>query len=158
MQLRRLTMGALFNDFLHDLTDLDSRVWRTLITLLLKPGKLTNEFIAGRRTFYLPPFRLYLVLSLVFFLLSFGGPNDLVIERPGGTSTQGKAAVKEATRDLEAELDPGQARASRSGRRAQHPTPHRLSRSQPNPIACRARHACHSRTRYALARVRTARP
>ena len=69
MQLRRLTMGALFHDVLHDLSDLDSRVWRTLIALLLKPGKLTNEFIAGRRTFYLPPFRLYLVLSLVFFLL-----------------------------------------------------------------------------------------
>jgi hypothetical protein len=54
MQLRRLTMGALFNDFLHDLTDLDSRVWRTLIALLTKPGKLTNEFIAGRRTLYYP--------------------------------------------------------------------------------------------------------
>jgi Protein of unknown function (DUF3667) len=89
MQLRRLTTGALFNDFLHELTDLDSRLWRTLIALLTKPGKLTNEFIAGRRTFYLPPFRLYLILSLIFFLLpSIGGPDDLVIEGPGKAITE----------------------------------------------------------------------
>ena len=102
-------MGALFHEVMQDLVNLDSRVWRTLIALLSKPGKLTNEFIAGRRTFYLPPFRLYLVLSLIFFLLpSFGGPSDLVIERPGGTSTSDKDALKEATRDSKTELDPGQ--------------------------------------------------
>ncbi len=89
MQLRRLTIGALSHDVINDLANLDSRVWRTLIALLLKPGKLTNEFIAGRRTFYLPPFRLYLVLSLVFFLLlSVGGPNDLVIDGPSRSSAQ----------------------------------------------------------------------
>lgn len=104
MQLRRLTIGALSHDVINDLANLDSRVWRTLIALLLKPGKLTNEFIAGRRTFYLPPFRLYLVLSLIFFLLpSFSGPNDLVIDGQGQRSAQG--AVKEAVRDLQAELD-----------------------------------------------------
>ena len=101
MQLRRLTMGALFNDFLHDLTDLDSRVWRTLIALLTKPGKLTNEFIAGRRTLYLPPFRLYLVLSLIFFSSSVGGPNDLVFEGPGKTSQEPGRGVKEAMARLE---------------------------------------------------------
>jgi Protein of unknown function (DUF3667) len=96
-------MGTLFHDVMHDLAHLDSRVWRTLIALLLKPGKLTNEFIAGRRTFYLPPFRLYLVLSLVFFLLpSFGGSKDIVIEG----SAQEKEAIKEAMRDLKVEFDP----------------------------------------------------
>ena len=87
-------MGALFHEVMQDLVNLDSRVWRTLIALLSRPGKLTNEFIAGRRTFYLPPFRLYLVLSLIFFLLpSFGGPSDLVIENPGGTTTSDKDAL-----------------------------------------------------------------
>jgi hypothetical protein len=36
--------------------------------LWFKPGKLTQEFVAGRRASYLPPFRLYLVLSIIFFL------------------------------------------------------------------------------------------
>ncbi|TLY63744.1 MAG: DUF3667 domain-containing protein [Gammaproteobacteria bacterium] len=52
----------------EDLTHADSRLWRTLTALLFKPGYLTREFLAGRRARYLPPVRLYLVLSVVFFL------------------------------------------------------------------------------------------
>jgi Protein of unknown function (DUF3667) len=39
------------------------------LALPFKPGCLTSEFLAGRRMKYLPPFRLYLVLSLPFFLI-----------------------------------------------------------------------------------------
>ena len=52
----------------EDLTHADSRVWRTLGALLARPGLLTREFLAGRRARYLPPVRLYLVVSVVFFL------------------------------------------------------------------------------------------
>ena len=54
----------------EDLTHADSRLWRTLAALLFKPGHLTAEFLAGRRARYLPPVRLYLVLSLAFFLFA----------------------------------------------------------------------------------------
>jgi hypothetical protein len=60
----------LVHDLLEGLTHSDSRLWRTLKFLWLKPGKLTQEFIAGRRVAYLPPFRLYLILSVVFFLIA----------------------------------------------------------------------------------------
>jgi hypothetical protein len=53
----------------EDLTHADSRLWSTMIALLFKPGFLTREFIAGKRVRYLPPLRLYLVLSVVFFLV-----------------------------------------------------------------------------------------
>jgi len=52
----------------EDLTHADSRVWRTLTALILRPGYLTREFFDGRRARYLPPVRLYLVLSVLFFL------------------------------------------------------------------------------------------
>jgi hypothetical protein len=52
----------------EDLTHTDSRLWRTLGALLFRPGYLTREFLAGRRACYLPPVRLYLVISVVFFL------------------------------------------------------------------------------------------
>jgi Protein of unknown function (DUF3667) len=52
----------------EDLTHADSRLWRTLGALLFHPGYLTREFLAGRRARYLPPVRLYLVISVVFFL------------------------------------------------------------------------------------------
>ena len=54
----------------EDVTHADSRLWRTLGALLFKPGHLTAEFLAGHRARYLPPVRLYLVLSLAFFLLA----------------------------------------------------------------------------------------
>src|SRR6266853_2072857 len=52
----------------EDLTHADSRLWRTLAALLFKPGYLTAQFLAGRRASYLPPVRLYLVLSVLFFI------------------------------------------------------------------------------------------
>jgi hypothetical protein len=54
----------------EDLTHADSRLWRTLWALLFRPGFLTLEFLRGRRAHYLPPLRLYLVLSLAFFLFT----------------------------------------------------------------------------------------
>ena len=53
---------------MEDVTHADSRLWRTLWALLFKPGFLTREFLDGRRASYLPPVRLYLVLSVVFFI------------------------------------------------------------------------------------------
>ena len=52
----------------EDVTHADSRLWRTLAALLFKPGFLTREFLDGRRARYLPPVRLYLVLSVLFFV------------------------------------------------------------------------------------------
>ena len=64
------TTKELVHEMLEGITHSDSRLWRTLTTLWFKPGKLTEEFVAGRRVAYLPPFRLYLILSIVFFLLA----------------------------------------------------------------------------------------
>jgi hypothetical protein len=63
----------------EDLTHADSRVWRTLWALLFKPGFLTSEFLAGRRARYLPPVRLYLVLSVAFFLVASAVPTRFTV-------------------------------------------------------------------------------
>jgi len=59
---------ALVWDLLDDLFDLDSRLARTLKPLLFQPGRLTNEYIAGRRFRYVAPLRLYLFISVAFFI------------------------------------------------------------------------------------------
>jgi hypothetical protein len=64
------TTRELLHEFMEGLTHSDSRLWRTLVCLWFKPGNLTEEFIAGRRVAYLPPFRLYLILSVIFFLIA----------------------------------------------------------------------------------------
>lgn len=61
------TTMELIHEALEGVTHSDSRLWTTMRYLLFKPGKLTLEFVAGRRMAYLPPFRLYLVMSVMFF-------------------------------------------------------------------------------------------
>ncbi|NMP29984.1 DUF3667 domain-containing protein [Thalassotalea sp. M1531] len=53
---------------LDDIFSFDSRANRTLIPLVFRPGFLTKEYIAGRRVHYVPPLRLYLFISIVFFI------------------------------------------------------------------------------------------
>ncbi|HUP88876.1 MAG TPA: DUF3667 domain-containing protein [Longimicrobiales bacterium] len=50
-------------------TPLEGPFLRTLVTLFRAPGRLTADYIAGRRRPYLSPFRVYLLISLVFFLI-----------------------------------------------------------------------------------------
>jgi len=59
----------LVHEALEGLTHSDSRLWRTLFLLWFRPGVLTEEFLAGRRAISLPPFRLYLIISIAFFLI-----------------------------------------------------------------------------------------
>jgi hypothetical protein len=58
------------NEALEDLTHADSRLWQTILALLFRPGFLTREFLDGRRVRYLPPVRLYLVISVIFFVIA----------------------------------------------------------------------------------------
>ena len=77
--VRVLSLWGLLKDVVGDLLDADSRVWRTLWPLAFRPGLLTQEFLRGRRASYTPPFRMYLVLSVVFFVLaSVGDPGGEV--------------------------------------------------------------------------------
>ncbi len=61
---------VLLRDLMEDLLDLDSRFMRTLKPLLFKPGRLTRDYMDGRRFRYTPPMRLYIFSSIVFFLLA----------------------------------------------------------------------------------------
>lgn len=47
----------------------DAQFWTTIIPLLLKPGKVSRDYVAGKRQRYTNPFRFYLTVSIVFFLL-----------------------------------------------------------------------------------------
>jgi hypothetical protein len=64
-----LSLKEVAGDVTHSLLHLDSRVWRSVKLLMLRPGELTREFIAGRHQLYIPPFRLYLAISILYFAL-----------------------------------------------------------------------------------------
>ena len=64
-------LGHLLGHFFADMTHYDSKVLITLKYLLFKPGFLSREYFAGRRTKYLNPVRLYIFISFLFFLVLF---------------------------------------------------------------------------------------
>ena len=75
---------ALLRDLLDDLLDLDSRFMRTLKPLMLKPGRLTRDYMDGRRFRYTPPMRLYIFSSIAFFLLAALLSSNAIITTTNG--------------------------------------------------------------------------
>jgi len=53
-----------------DIANFDSRIFRSIPPFLFKPGFLTREYLAGKRKKYMSPFRLYILMSLLFFFLA----------------------------------------------------------------------------------------
>ncbi len=64
-----VAVKLLARDLLSDVASFDSKLLRTLVPLVVRPGFLTNEYNAGKRVCYLSPFKLYLTLSVLFFLV-----------------------------------------------------------------------------------------
>jgi len=88
-------------EMINEAFDLDSRIGRTLIPLLLRPGRLSMEYIAGRRARYVNPLRLYIILSLVFFVSI-----SLFTSTPDNINTTGSDGVNlTIASDADVELD-----------------------------------------------------
>src|SRR5436309_6273233 len=83
-------------DMLESFLNWDSKFLATIALLILKPWRLTNEFLAGKRVRYVNPLRLYLLASILFFFAVNFGAKDLRFE-PGKLSPKDRA-------DLETEL------------------------------------------------------
>jgi hypothetical protein len=60
-------VGVLLSQVSEDLLSLDTRFFRTIPPLLLKPGEVTRRYRAGHRVGFVPPLRTYLIAALVFF-------------------------------------------------------------------------------------------
>lgn len=60
---------SFINHFLKDYFTFDSKIFKSLSPLIIKPGFLTTEFRSGKRVNYIPPLRMYILISILFFLL-----------------------------------------------------------------------------------------
>ena len=65
----RRSVRSLIHDFVVDFVNFDSRILRTARALLFQPGELPTAFREGRTQRYVPAIRLYLFVSLIFFIL-----------------------------------------------------------------------------------------
>lgn len=52
------------------LTDVEGRLPRSLRALLVEPGRLTLEYCSGRRSGWVRPFQLFLLVAIAYFLFS----------------------------------------------------------------------------------------
>ncbi|WP_313704959.1 DUF3667 domain-containing protein [Massilia sp.] len=94
-------------EFLHEFiahyVALEGKLWKSVALLLFRPGRLTLEYIQGRRVRYVEPLRLYLSFSIIFFALfklvglSFGDDGrQAAPEKPAAVAPAPAAASKPA--------------------------------------------------------------
>lgn len=79
-RIRAPRLGEFVQQFGGAYLSTEGALWRTLKLLLIKPGELTRQYLAGRRKHYVLPLRLYLTISLVL-LVALRAVAGLAIDR-----------------------------------------------------------------------------
>jgi hypothetical protein len=80
------TVSELAGDAWRELSGYDGRIAATFRGLL-HPGKLTIDYLQGKRARYLSPIRLYLIVSVIYFLIAASAPEIAGGIRIGFTNT-----------------------------------------------------------------------
>lgn len=97
-------------ELLHGLLHFDAKAWRTLPLLVIQPGRLTRNYIEGKRTRYVSPLALFLfMVFLMFFVVSslthVGGHGDSKgTSAPQGTIKEDVSAARKKLAAAEATL------------------------------------------------------
>ncbi|RWY50145.1 DUF3667 domain-containing protein [Mucilaginibacter gilvus] len=83
------SFGHMINHAVSDYFHFDYQFFHTLKPLFAKPGKLTVDYLEGRRAQYLHPVKMYIFISLIFFVLFFKqNGHEIVKEVPSNKSTR----------------------------------------------------------------------
>jgi hypothetical protein len=64
----KVPIGHLAFEVFEGFTHFDTKFYNTMRAIFLSPGKITKDFLEGRRGRYVPPVRLYFLIAFVFFL------------------------------------------------------------------------------------------
>ena len=66
---RIVPVSHLLFETVESFAHIDSKLWNTLKATFTRPGKITIEYLEGKRASYVPPVKFYVFVSFVFFLL-----------------------------------------------------------------------------------------
>jgi hypothetical protein len=66
---KQLSLGDFISEFAGSIITYDSRLRFTIKDLLFKPGTITRNYVQGQRLKYANPFRFFLSVSIIYFLL-----------------------------------------------------------------------------------------
>ncbi len=62
-------LNFLIIDLAGNIFAFDTRFWKTLTSIILRPGYMAADYLKGHRARYMPPFRFYIFISFIFFLM-----------------------------------------------------------------------------------------
>jgi len=97
----------MFEELLHGIFHFETKAWRTLPLLMFRPGRLTREYIDGRRARYVGPLPLFLFMMFAMFMsfsLTGGhvrGADSVTVNQDGKVKTVDPA---HALKTMQAEL------------------------------------------------------
>lgn len=87
---KKVSVSLLLNDFAGDYLTFDSKVLRSLASVVFKPGLLASEYADGKRTRYVKPIRLFLFISFIYFLLlNLTAQNTNMVQTSAGGESSG---------------------------------------------------------------------
>uniref|UniRef100_UPI004047DABF DUF3667 domain-containing protein n=1 Tax=Polaribacter sp. TaxID=1920175 RepID=UPI004047DABF len=66
---KQVTFGEFIYEIFNGFFSWDAKFWNTIVPLLVKPGKVSKDYIEGKRERYTNPFRFYLTISILFFVM-----------------------------------------------------------------------------------------
>ncbi len=94
------TLSAFFHDLLHGVLHFEGKIWRTLPVWVWRPGRLTREYIDGKRAKYISPIALFLFVVFVTYALfsALGGGIKLDAE----SAPNAEATMQEAYAEVDA--------------------------------------------------------
>jgi len=108
------------HEFIGHYVALEGKLWKSLGLLLFRPGRLTLEYIKGRRVRYVQPLRMYLTFSLIFFaVLKYTGHDDTKahVGKPGQPAPAAAQARQDKPEDKVAVIQEDRPGEFRTGTR-----------------------------------------
>ncbi|WP_168421776.1 DUF3667 domain-containing protein [Candidatus Ulvibacter alkanivorans] len=121
---KQLSFKDFFGEFINSIVSYDSRLRYTVKDLLFRPGTITYNYVTGRRLRYANPFRFFLSVSIIYFILNglistfipsetpvnFNKSNDSVVTYSYGEDTydlEGQKITEDANKAISADsIDP----------------------------------------------------
>ena len=121
---KQLSFKDFFGEFINSIVSYDSRLRYTVKDLLFRPGTITYNYVTGRRLRYANPFRFFLSVSIIYFILNglistfipsetpvnFNKSNDSVVTYSYGEDSydlEGQEITEDANKEITADsIDP----------------------------------------------------
>ncbi|MEX1250761.1 MAG: DUF3667 domain-containing protein [Hyphomonas sp.] len=98
----RRPFWSLVGETLETFFSIDGRIAGTLPDLMLRPGRMTRAYLDGKRARFIPAFRLYVLASLIFFVVM------PLITGQATVSFNNSPSMEEARAEVETSFEAGE--------------------------------------------------